>query len=331
MAAAAAEFWFDSQEGLRLFSRVYAGPRADSPVVLCLHGLMRNSRDFEDLALHLCARYRVVVPDVRGRGLSARDPNFHNYQIPTYLQDLMRLLLGLGVGRASIIGTSMGGLMAMLMAVTAPQVITGIVLNDVGPEVDPRGLERIRGYAGKSPPVHSWPEAIATVRAIYGTAWPDLSDERWEKIARASYRANARGVPEADADPLIAEPLKDTKSAAPDLWPLWGCTGGSPDARHPRRDLGRFECIHPGADATGETRPQGAHRREPGAHPTAGRAGVRRGHRRLPRGAAHSLSLPTSRRTRFSRGGPSILSLAYLAAGSCAWVMRIGHAHRSCA
>lgn len=228
MAAAAAEFWFDSQEGLRLFSRVYAGPRADSPVVLCLHGLMRNSRDFEDLALHLCARYRVVVPDVRGRGLSARDPNFHNYQIPTYLQDLMRLLLGLGVGRASIIGTSMGGLMAMLMAVTAPQVITGIVLNDVGPEVDPRGLERIRGYAGKSPPVHSWPEAIATVRAIYGTAWPDLSDERWEKIARASYRANARGVPEADADPLIAEPLKDTKSAAPDLWPLWGALGGVP-------------------------------------------------------------------------------------------------------
>jgi pimeloyl-ACP methyl ester carboxylesterase len=228
MAASASEFWFDSQEGLRLFSRVHAGPRADSPVVLCLHGLMRNSRDFEDLALHLCARYRVVVPDIRGRGLSARDPNFNNYQIPIYLQDLTRLLLGLGVGRASIIGTSMGGLMAMLMAVSAPRVVTGIVLNDVGPEVDPRGLERIRGYAGKSPPVHSWPEAIATVRATYGTAWPDLSDERWEKIARASYRANAGGVPEADADPLIAEPLKDTKSAAPDLWPLWGALAGVP-------------------------------------------------------------------------------------------------------
>ena len=228
MAAAASEFWFDSQDGLRLFSRVYAGPRADSPVVLCLHGLMRNSRDFEDLALHLAAHYRVVVPDVRGRGLSARDPDFKNYQIPTYLQDLMRLLPGLGIGRASLIGTSMGGLMAMLLGVTAPQLVTGIVLNDVGPEVDPRGLERIRGYAGKSLPVHSWPEAIATLRGIYGTAWPGLSDERWERIARASYRANAAGVPEADADPLIAEPLRDTKSAAPDLWPLWGALAKIP-------------------------------------------------------------------------------------------------------
>ncbi|HVN44237.1 MAG TPA: alpha/beta hydrolase [Steroidobacteraceae bacterium] len=228
MAAAASEFWFESQDGLRLFSRVYAGPRADSPVVLCLHGLMRNGRDFEDLAAHLAERYRVVVPDVRGRGLSARDPNFKNYQIPIYLQDLMRLLPGLGVARATLIGTSMGGLMAMVLAASAPQLVAGIVLNDVGPEVDPRGLERIRGYAGKSPPVRNWAEAVATVRGIYGSAWPGLSDERWEKIARVSYRANAQGVPEADADPLIAEPLRDTKVAAPDLWPLWGALAKVP-------------------------------------------------------------------------------------------------------
>ena len=219
---AAAEYWFDSPDGLRLFSRVYAAPSAGAPVVLCLHGLMRNSRDFEDLALHLAARYRVVVPDVRGRGLSARDPNFNNYQIPVYLTDLLSLFAGLGIERLSIIGTSMGGLMAMVLAVMQPQLIASIVLNDVGPELDPVGFERIRGYASSTVPVRTWPEAVANVRAIYGAAWPGLSDERWEKITRFTYRADPQGMPQADADPRIAEPLKDGASALPNLWPLWG-------------------------------------------------------------------------------------------------------------
>jgi pimeloyl-ACP methyl ester carboxylesterase len=224
----AAEYWFDSQEGLRLFSRVYAGPSAGATVVVCLHGLMRNSRDFEDLAPHLAARYRVIVPDVRGRGFSARDPNFNNYEIPVYLNDLLLLLTGLGVRRARIIGTSMGGLMAMVLGVMQPQLVAGIVLNDVGAELDPQGLERIRGYAGKSAPVRSWEEAVAEVRSIYGPVWPGLSDERWQRIARLSYRANAQGVPEADADPLIAEPFRDPRAGAPNLWPLWGALAKVP-------------------------------------------------------------------------------------------------------
>jgi len=215
-----AEYWFDSHDGLRLYSRVYAAA-ADSPVVLCLHGLMRNSRDFGALAAQLAARYRVIVPDVRGRGFSARDPNFNNYQIPVYLQDVLTLLAGLGAARVSIIGTSMGGLMAMMLAATHPKLVSRIVLNDIGPEVDPAGLERIRGYAGKAAPVRSWPEAIAQLRADYAAAWPNLSDARWDEIARLSYRANAQGVPEVDADPLIREPLKSSAAAAPDLWPLW--------------------------------------------------------------------------------------------------------------
>ena len=218
---AAAEYWFDSHDGLRLFSRVYPGPSADSPVVVCLHGLMRNGRDFEDLATHLCDRHRVIVPDVRGRGLSARDPSFNNYQIPVYLGDLMRLLAGLGAARVTLIGTSMGGLMAMVLAVMQPQLVGGMILNDVGPEVDREGLERIRGYAGQAAPVRDWAEAVAQVRSVYAPAWPGLDEARWEKIARSSYRANAQGVPEPDADPLIAEPLRDLSKATPNLWPLW--------------------------------------------------------------------------------------------------------------
>lgn len=217
-----AEYWFDSHDGLRLFSRVYTGPAASAPAVLCLHGLMRNSRDFEDLAAHLSARYRVVVPDVRGRGFSARDPNFNNYRIPVYVQDVVTLLAGLGAPRVAVIGTSMGGLMAMMLAALQPGTVAGIVLNDVGPEVDAKGLERIRGYAGKTAPVGSWREAIAQLRGLYGAAWPGLSEERWERIARRSFRENAQGVPEVDADPNIAHPLPDAGAVAPDLWPLWG-------------------------------------------------------------------------------------------------------------
>ncbi|HXW74400.1 MAG TPA: alpha/beta hydrolase [Steroidobacteraceae bacterium] len=217
----AAEYWCDGQDGLRLFSRVYPAPGAGAPVVLCLHGLMRNGRDFGDLAAHLAARYRVIVPDMRGRGLSARDPNPNNYQIPVYLRDLQTLLAGLGAARVQIIGTSMGGLMAMVLAATQPALVGGIILNDVGPEVDPAGLERIRSYAGKGSAVRNWAEAIAQARGTYGVAWPGLSDQRWEEIVRLSYRENAQGALEVDADPRISEPLRDTRAAAPDLWALW--------------------------------------------------------------------------------------------------------------
>jgi pimeloyl-ACP methyl ester carboxylesterase len=219
---AAAEYWFESHDGLKLFARIHPGPAPSAPVVLCLHGLMRNGRDFEDLALHLARHYRVLVPDVRGRGFSARDPQPGNYKLPVYVQDLMTLLAGVGAARVGIIGTSMGGLMALLLSALQPQLVAALVLNDIGPQVERAGLERIRGYAGRAPPVASWAEAIAQVRGIYGEAWPNLSDARWEKIARASYREDARGVPQADADARIAEPLRaNADGAAPDLWPLW--------------------------------------------------------------------------------------------------------------
>ena len=224
----AAEYWFDSTEGLRLFARVYPGPGAPAPTVLCLHGLTHNSRHFGDLAEHLAARYRVIVPDMRGRGLSARDPNFNNYQIPVYLEDVQRLLAGLGVTRVAIVGTSMGGLMAMVMAARTPALVSGVVLNDVGPELERAGIERIRAYAGKAGPVADWAGAVGQMQLVYGPVWPGLDAARWERLARASYRADAQGMLQPDADPLIAEPLRDNPRAAPDLWPLWGAIAAVP-------------------------------------------------------------------------------------------------------
>jgi pimeloyl-ACP methyl ester carboxylesterase len=214
-------YTFLADDGLELHSAVYAGPSADAPVVLCLHGLMRTGRDFEELAPRLAQRHRVVVPDVRGRGGSARAPDPTSYQIPRYLSDLTPLLTGLGAEQAAIVGTSMGGLMAMAFAATHQARVRRIVLNDIGPEVAPEGLDRIRGYAGRGRAVDTWIEAAQELRGVFGAAWPGLDAARWLALARRCYRLNAEQRLEPDADPRIGDTLRATSGAAPDLWPMW--------------------------------------------------------------------------------------------------------------
>jgi len=124
--------------------------------VLCLAGLTRNSRDFERLAPHLQRERRVLAADLRGRGRSARDPNWRNYQPGVYLADLAALLDDARVARLAIVGTSLGGLLAMMLGAREPKRIAGIVLNDIGPEIDPIGRARIATYVGRSPPVRNW-------------------------------------------------------------------------------------------------------------------------------------------------------------------------------
>src|ERR1700674_4648689 len=136
-----AEIHWESHDGLRLYARVYEAPDSGAPTVLCLHGLTRNSRDFEDLAPHLQRRYRVIVPDLRGRGFSARDPHPQNYQPGIYVQDILALLDTADAPRVRLIGTSLGGMLAMMLGFSHPARIAGVVLNDVGPEIDPVGIE----------------------------------------------------------------------------------------------------------------------------------------------------------------------------------------------
>jgi pimeloyl-ACP methyl ester carboxylesterase len=216
----AAIHW-QSHDGLRLYARVYDGPGSGAPTVLCLHGLTRNSRDFEDLAPHLQRRYRVVVPDLRGRGFSARDPNWKNYQAAIYVQDILALLGTVEAPRVAIVGTSLGGMLAMMLGFGHPARVAGIVLNDVGPEVDPVGVERIKQYAGRLAPTRTWSEATEQIRGIFGDAWPNLEADRWAVLARRSYRENAAGMVEIDADPNIGEALRAAPAAALDLWPFW--------------------------------------------------------------------------------------------------------------
>ena len=219
-----------SHDGLSLYARVYEGPGPAVKTVLCLHGLTRNSRDFEDLAPHLQGRFRVIVPDVRGRGRSARDPNPQNYQPAIYLQDMLGLMDTLGAARASIIGTSMGGLLAMMMGVCHRERVAAMVLNDMGPEVDPKGLERIKAYAGRLPPPKNWDDAIAQTHSMFGNAWPNLSAERWATLTRRAYRENENGLVAVDADPMIGEVLRaaPAAAAAANLWPFWKLLRGIP-------------------------------------------------------------------------------------------------------
>lgn len=220
-------FW-PSHDGLKLYTRVYPGPDASAGTVLCLHGLTRNSHDFEDLAPHLQTRFRVVVPDVRGRGLSARDPNPQNYQPAIYLQDMVSLMDSVVAQRVVVIGTSMGGLLAMMLGVGHRDRIARIVLNDMGPEVDPVGLERIKGYAGRLPAPKNWDEATAQTRSMFGAAWPNLSAERWSTLGRRGYREEA-GVLSVDADPMIGEMLRAAPpTATANLWPFWKALRGIP-------------------------------------------------------------------------------------------------------
>jgi len=228
MAEPFAEIDWQSHDGLRLYARDYAGPAADAATVLCLHGLTRNSRDFEDLAPHLATAYRVIVPDLRGRGRSARDPHWQNYHPGTYVSDVLALLAAADVSRIAVIGTSLGGLLAMMLGYSHRARIAGIILNDVGPELDPVGIERIKQYAGRLAPVRTWPEAVEQLRAVYGDAWPGIPAERWAALARRSYRENAAGIVEVDADPNIGEALRAAPAVTLDLWPLWKALGTLP-------------------------------------------------------------------------------------------------------
>jgi pimeloyl-ACP methyl ester carboxylesterase len=221
-------------DGLSLYVRDYpaVAPTTGLPV-FCLHGLTRNSKDFELVAPRIAALgRRTLAWDTRGRGRSARDQEPARYNAAIYAQDAIRVLDELGIERCVFLGTSMGGLITMVLTTLAPQRIAAAILNDIGPVVDARGLARIAGYVGKGGVVSSWEAAAAAVRAMNGEAFPDADDAFWMRVARRTYRETDRGVLEPDYDPAIANafaPASDGAPApAPDLSPLFKNLAGVP-------------------------------------------------------------------------------------------------------
>jgi pimeloyl-ACP methyl ester carboxylesterase len=219
-----AEKFYRSRDGLQLFYRDYSGDASKAPV-LCLHGLTRNSRDFAALAEHIAPTRRVIVPDQRGRGRSQYDTQWLNYHPGTYVDDMWTLLQELSVARLVVIGTSLGGLMAMLMAAMRPQVLAGVVLNDIGPEIDPAGAARIQSYAGRLPPVRTWDDAAAQMKMTFGLAMPEYTDEQWLAFARQSFNEDDAGVPRLAADPKIGDAIRSIPPPPGAVQAMWLALG----------------------------------------------------------------------------------------------------------
>ncbi len=217
--------WWTSKDGLKLYARDYAGAAGPAKLpVLCLHGLTRNSADFEEVAPYIAATgRRVLALDVRGRARSARDPQPMNYHPLTYANDVMALLDHAGIAKAAFIGTSMGGLITMTVAALRPKAVAAVALNDIGPEVSPVGLARIAAYTGKAAPVTTWAEAAAYCRTNNGAVFPTWGDDNWMTMARRTFREDADGKPVLDYDTDIAVPIRaaGAKALAPNLWPLF--------------------------------------------------------------------------------------------------------------
>lgn len=224
MAAAYKDRWLGTADGPRIHYRDYPaiGEESGAPV-LCLHGLTRNVRDFDELAPEIAALgRRVLVASQRGRGLSDPDPQPERYSPAVYTADMLALLDALGVARAAFVGTSMGGLMTMTAAAMAPGRVAAAVLNDIGPELDPAGLERIRRYVGGPADASTWDEAAELCRGINGPAFPEEQAAAfWLGFARKLFREAGPGHIVLDYDPAISRTVSDGSGDIADLWPLF--------------------------------------------------------------------------------------------------------------
>lgn len=220
--------YWTSPDGLKLHFRDYPGDTTKLPV-LCLHGLTRNARDFELLAAHIAPSRRVLAIDVRGRGDSEYAKDSATYNPATYVGDVLALLAQEGIERFVSIGTSMGGLMTMLLAAVAPGRIAGAVLNDIGPEVDPAGIDRIREYLGQARSFPTWMHAARTLQEVHGGSHPGFAIEDWLVMAKRCMVIQQNGRIGFDYDMAIAEPFKDADGAVPpDLWPAFDGLKGVP-------------------------------------------------------------------------------------------------------
>ncbi len=218
MAAFKDGYWW-SNDGLRLHYRHYEGP-SDRPPLLCLPGLTRNARDFEELADRLAGAWSIFVIDLRGRGESAYAKDPMTYVPLVYLQDIAALIADLQLEKLIAVGTSLGGILTLLLGATDPGRLAGVILNDVGPTLDRAGITRIRGYVGRS---QSWPTWLHAARALSETndaVFPDYQLDDWLGMAKRTCRLTPNGRIVFDYDMKIAEPFRlPGGDGGMDLWP----------------------------------------------------------------------------------------------------------------
>lgn len=224
-----ADRYWETEDGLKLHYRDYACGSDKAPV-LCMHGLTRNARDFAGLAERIAPNRRVLVPEMRGRGMSHYAKDSASYNPVQYAADVERLLADQGIARFVAIGTSLGGLMTMLLAAAGPGRIVGAVMNDIGPVVEEEGLEAIRGYVGQGRSFQTWMHAARALRDVHGAAHPGFTIEDWLAMAKRVMVLGQGGRIAFDYDMAIADPIMaaSANAAPPDLWPAYDALGDVP-------------------------------------------------------------------------------------------------------
>lgn len=206
MAAWSDGYW-ESNEGLKLHYRDYLGSK-DRPPIICIPGLTRNARDFEGVAARLSPEWRVICVELRGRGESAYAKDPMSYVPLTYLQDLEALIRDLRLERFILFGTSLGGLMTMLLSLTRKKKIAGALINDIGPVLDAKGIARIKSYVGRSQSWPTWMHAARFFREAHGEVYPKWGLDQWLVFAKRACKLNPNGRVIFDYDMRIAEPFK---------------------------------------------------------------------------------------------------------------------------
>jgi pimeloyl-ACP methyl ester carboxylesterase len=220
------DLFVSAADGLRLYARDYDLGTAGTLPVVCLSGLTRSSEDFHELAMALSRDAsrprRVLALDYRGRGRSEWDKNWRNYDIKIELNDVLQVLTVAGIEKAVFVGTSRGGLITMALSAVRPTLIAGVILNDIGPVLEARGLNRIRGYVGKLPTPRTRQEAIQILRQMSESEFPAFTDEQWKALARVTWR-ESEGQFILNYDPNLMKTLEvaDPEAPLPDLWPLF--------------------------------------------------------------------------------------------------------------
>jgi pimeloyl-ACP methyl ester carboxylesterase len=222
--------WWQSTDGLKLHYRDYAGGADGRPPILCIPGLTRNARDFERVAERLAGEWRVICVDLRGRGESPASPDSASYAPPTYVLDIGALFVALKLDKVVLIGTSLGGILGMLIAATMPQRLAGVLMNDIGPVIEGGGLLRIKGYVGKGPNWPTWLHAARGIAEAEKDVYPAYVLEDWLRTAKQRCRLSSAGRIVYDYDMRIGEPIREAPedAPAPDLWPAFEALKGRP-------------------------------------------------------------------------------------------------------
>ncbi len=207
-----------TNDGLTLSYREYGSRFSRTTPVLCLPGLTRNAKDFHEIACRLAPDRRVIALDARGRGRSDYDANYRNYNLVAEVGDVLALMSAKFDRPCLIIGTSRGGLAAMVLCAVRPYLVAGVVLNDIGPVLEPEGVARIKDYLGIVPePLETWDDAIASLKAANEKDFPGLSDAQWQTWAERTF-TEKDGKPALDYDLKLRDAVMETASAVPEMW-----------------------------------------------------------------------------------------------------------------